>query len=214
MPSHDPLFTSPREPSTIFPQSCRAATWLVILGIGAVSACGGRRPAPVTDIEPAITAPRTLPLARLFQLETAGPPPGDTSLTFVTGSPRIVVLYHAGESIVFARLSFGAAAFGDSGQTVQLDVRPRPGIYGLDLTTSRPFRAGEATITFVYGRYFSAPARARQVYGGDVAFERALAVGQLITDGQVSLLPTTRPSPDNVQAALPTSGTYVVAAPQ
>jgi hypothetical protein len=125
-----------------------------------------------------------------------------------------VVLYHAGESIAFARLSFEAAAFGDSGQTVRLEVRPRPGTYGLDFTTSIPFRAGQAGITFVYGRYFSAPARARQVYGSDVAFEKALAVGQLLADGQVSLLPTSRPAPDNVQAALPIPGSYVVAAPQ
>ncbi len=153
-------------------------------------------------------------MARVFQLETAGPPPSDTSLMFVTGTPRVVVLYHAGESIVFARLSFEASAFGDSGQTVQIDVRPRPGIYGLDLATNLPLRAGQATITFVYGRYFSAPARARQVYGSDVAFERALAVGQLLTDGQISLLPTSRPGPDNVQAGLPIPGSYMVAAPQ
>ena len=153
-------------------------------------------------------------MARLFQLETAGPPPSDTSLTFVSGTPRVVVLYHAGESIVFAQLSFAAVAFGDSGQTVQVNVRPRPGIYGLDFTTSLPFRAGQAAITFAYGRYFSAPARARQVYGSDVAFERALAVGQLLGDGQVSLLPTSRPAPDNVHAALPISGSYVIAAPQ
>jgi hypothetical protein len=153
-------------------------------------------------------------MARLFQLETGGPPPNDTSLTLVSGTPRVVVLYHAGESIVFARLSFESAAFGDSGQTVQVTVRPRPGIYGLDVATSLPFRGGLAAITFVYGRYFSAPARARQVYGSDVAFERALAVGHLLNDGQVSLLPTSRPAPDNVQAALPIPGSYLLAAPQ
>lgn len=153
-------------------------------------------------------------MASLFQLETGGPPPGDTSVTFVSGTPRVVVLYHAGESIVFARLSFEAAAFGDSGQTVEVSVRPRPGIYGFDLTTSLPFRPGQAAATFAYGRYFSAPARARQVYGSDVAFERALSVGQLLTDGQVSLLPSDRPTPDNVRAALPVPGSYVVAAPR
>jgi hypothetical protein len=126
----------------------------------------------------------------------------------------VVVLYHAGESIVFARLRFEAGAFGDSGQTVEVNVRPRPGIYGLDLTTSLPFRAGQSAVTFAYGRYFSAPARARQVYGSDVAFERALAIGQVLTNGEVSLLPSERPAPDNIHAALPLPGAYVVAAPQ
>ena len=213
MPSHLSLLPSHLEPA-ISRQRLGRATWPVILTFAAVCGCGGRRPAPATDVQPAPTAPRTLPMARLFQLETAGPPPGDTSLSFVTGTPRVVVLYHAGESIVFAQLSFAAAAFGDSGQTVQVTVRPRPGIYGLDFTTSLPFRAGQAEITFAYGRYFSAPARARQVYGSDVAFERALAVGQLLGDGQVSLLPTSRPAPDNLHAALPISGSYVIAGPQ
>jgi hypothetical protein len=150
----------------------------------------------------------------VFILETAGPPPGDTSVTFTTGAPRIIVMYHGGESVAFARLSFGAAAFGDSGRSVQVDVKPRPGIYGLDLTTSLPFRAEQASVTFVYGRYFSAPARARQVYGSDVAFEKAVAVGQLLSDGQITLLPSIRPAADNLQAALPTTGSYIVAAPQ
>jgi hypothetical protein len=153
-------------------------------------------------------------MASLFQLETGGPPPGDTSLTFVSGTPRLVVLYHAGESIAFARLRFEPAAFGDSGQTVEVRIRPKPGIYGFDLASSLPLRPGQAAATFVYGRYFSAPARARQVYGSDVAFERALSVGQLLADGQVSLLPTDRPAPDNLRAALPAPGSYVVAAPR
>lgn len=164
--------------------------------------------------EPGSAAPRTLPLARTIALETAGPPPGDTSVTFTTGTPRVIVMYHGGESIAFARLSFDAAAFGDSGRAVQVDVRPRPGVYGLDLTTSLPFRGGQAAVTFVYGRYFSAPVRARQVYGSDVAFEKALAVGQLLPDGQVTLLSSARPAADNLHAPLPATGGYIVAAPQ
>jgi hypothetical protein len=126
----------------------------------------------------------------------------------------MVVLYHSGESIAFARLRFGATAFGDSGQTVQVEVHPRPGIYGLDFTTSLPFRAGMAELTFVYGRYFSAPARARQVYGSDIAFEWSLAIGRLLPGDQVELLPSTRPAADNLVASLPSAGSYIMAAPQ
>lgn len=158
-------------------------------------------------------APRVLPLARVFVLETSGPPPPDTSVTFTTGSPRVIVLYHGGESISFARLSFQAGAFGDSGRTVQVDVRPRPGIYGLDVTTSLPLR-GAAAVTFEYSRYFSAPVRARQVYGSDAAFERVLAVGRMLPNDQVELFPSTRPAADNLRAALPAPGSYVVVGPR
>lgn len=191
----------------------RGATWLRIAAVTAIWACGGRQSStPETQAGP--VAPRVVLLERVFVLETSGPPPGDTSVTFTTGSPRMIVLYHAGESIAFARLTFEARAFGDSGQTVRVDVSPLPGIYGLGLTTSLPFRAGEAAVTFVYGRYFSAPARARQTYGSDIATERALAVGRLLSESQVELLPSTRPAADNLSAPLPAPGSYIVAAPQ
>jgi len=155
-----------------------------------------------------------MPLAQLFLLETSGPPPSDTSVSFTTGVPRVIVLYHAGESISFARLSFEPGAFGDSGRTVQVDVRPRPGIYGLDFTTSLPLREGAASVTFQYSRYFFPPARARKVYGSDVAFERVLAVGRVLPDNQVELLASTRPAADNLRAAFPAPGSFIVAGPQ
>ncbi len=71
------------------------------------------------------------------------------------------------------------------------------------------------SIVFKYPRYFSAPARARAVYGSDVLYERALAVGQLLPNGTLlSLLPSSRPAADNLRAPLPAPGTYLVAAPQ
>ena len=175
-------------------------------------ACGGRQATPEPEAGP--VASRVLPLSRVFILETSGPPPSDTSVTFTTGTERVIVLYHGGENIAFARLTFQARAFGDSGRTVQVDVRPRPGIYGLDLASSLSFRPGEAAVTFVYGRYFSAPAAARRVYGNDVAFERALAVGRLMPNAQVELLPSTRPAADNLSAGMTAPGSYLVAAPQ
>lgn len=158
---------------------------------------------------------RTLPLARAIVLETSGPPPSDTSVSFTAGDAHTIVLRHGPpENIIFARLSFTAGAFADSGQTVTVEVRPRPGVYGLDVATSLPLRGGEATVVFDYARYFSAPSRARQVYGGDAAFEQALGVGRLLPDNQIELLPSTRPAPDNLAAGLPAPGSYLVAAPQ
>ena len=189
------------------------ATGFLLLALAAAWGCGARKPVTSPESPATPTAPRQVPLSRVIVLETSGPPPPDTSVSFTAGSPRTIVLYHAGENITFARLSFEAGAFADSGQAVRVDVRPRPGIYGLDLAISLPLRENQAAVVFEYSRYFSAPARARQVYGSDIAFERALAVGRLLPDGQVELLPSTRSAADNLRAALPAAGSYVVGAP-
>jgi hypothetical protein len=148
-------------------------------------------------------------------LETSGPPPADTAVTFTAGEPRIIVLRHGPpENIVFARLTFSAGAFAGDGQLVTVELHPRPGVYGIELTTSHPLRPNAATIAFEYARFFSAPTRARQVYGSDIAYERALAVGRLLPDANIELLPPLRPTADNLGAEMLVPGTYLVAAPQ
>jgi hypothetical protein len=184
------------------------ASWLCL-----AAACGGRA-RTATTAPPSVA--RVIPLAAAIVLETSGPPPSDTTVEFVTGAPRVIVLRHGPpENIEFAEVSFPPRAFGgDSGRPVTVEVRPRPGVYGLQVTTSLPL-AQEASITFKYARYFSAPARARQVYGSDVQYERALAVGQLIPSGPLlSLRPSTRPAADNLIGPMPAPGVYLVAAPE
>jgi hypothetical protein len=154
-------------------------------------------------------------MARVLVLETSGPPPSDTTVSFTAGQPRMIVLRHGPpENIVFARISFSSGAFGDSGQDVRVDVHPRPGIYGLDLATSRPLRERGASLTFEYARFFSGPSQARKIYGSDVAFERALAVGRLLPEGRIELLPDQHSIADRAAAELPGAGSYLVAAPQ
>jgi hypothetical protein len=116
------------------------------------------------------------------------------------------------ENIVFARVSFGSASFPDSGQSVTIEIRPQPGVYGLELTSTLPFREG-VTVEFDYARYFSAPARALQVYPTEAAFEQALAVGRLLPNNQVELLPTVSGELDHAAAAIAGPGSYLVAAP-
>jgi hypothetical protein len=183
------------------------ASWLCL-----AAACGGRAGGGAAEVGP--TAVRVVQLSTAIVLETAGPPPSDTSVTFTTGRSRTIVLRHGPpEDVVFAELTFPAHAFrADSGREVRVDVRPRPGVYGLDLATSLPLGDG-AAVTFKYARYFSAPARARAAYGSDVMYERALSVGELLPNGsQLALLPSTRPAADNLRSALPAPGTYLVAA--
>jgi hypothetical protein len=185
------------------------ASWLCL----AAAACGGSRTSG--DAERAEPAPgRVIPLAEAILLETAGPPPPDTTVTFTAGQPRIIVLRHGPpENVVFAEVVFPAPAFAEQGREVRVELRPRPGIYGLEVVTSLPIRDSVA-VTFKYARYFAAPAKARAVFGSDVAYERALAIGRTAANGMLALLATARPAPDVLQAPVPAAGIYVVAAPQ
>jgi hypothetical protein len=183
------------------------ASWLCL-----AVACGGRattagpKPGPGGVI-------RVVPLDSALVLETAGPPPPDTSVTFNAGVFHTIVLRHGPpDNLAFAELQFPPRAFAaDSGRPVTVTVRPRPGVYGVDVTTSLPLGTG-ASLTFKYARYFSAPARARAAYGSDVLYERALAIGQLQAAGRLGFLQSTRPASDNISAALSGSGSYLVAA--
>ena len=184
------------------------ASWLCL----AVAACGGRAPAPAT---PGTSLARLIPIGEAIVLETAGPPAPDTSVTFVAGERRAIILRHGPpENIVFTELWFMPETFGaDSGREVRVEVRPRPGVYGIDLASSLPIGPG-AYLVFKYARYFSAPAVARTVYGHDAVYERALAIGQIQPNGMLALLPSTRPAPDVLRSPLPAAGSYIVAAPR
>ncbi len=185
------------------------ASWLCL----AAAACGGSRSAGSGETAPPAGV-RVFPLSEAVVLETAGPPPPDTTVTFIAGEPRTIVLRHGPpEYIVFAELIFPPAAFAERGREVRVDVRPRPGVYGLEIATSLPIQ-GSAVVVFKYPRYFASSAKARAVYGSDVAYERALAVGRLLPGGMLALLPSIRPFPDLLQARLPAAGSYLVAAPQ
>jgi hypothetical protein len=148
----------------------------------ALAACGGRSGHKGVEPSPA----RVIPLASAIVLETAGPPPADTTVTFTAGEPRVVVLRHGPpENVVFAEVTFAAKAFhADSGRPVEVEIRPRPGVYGLDLLTSVPFSEG-ASVVFKYPRYFSAPAKARAVYGSDVLYSarRSASAGHRTVGG-------------------------------
>jgi hypothetical protein len=186
------------------------ATWLWLVA----AACGGGRARSSGEDRPAPDQVRVIPLAQAIVLETAGPPPSDTTVTFRTGETRSIVLRHGPpDYIVFAELFFPPTAFADSGRDVRVAIHPRPGIYGVDIALTQPVRQG-VTLTFKYARFFSAPARARAAYRTDVRYERALRIGRLEPDGLLRLFPSTRPASDNLQIGLPGPGTYLVAAPQ
>jgi hypothetical protein len=181
-------------------------------GALALAACGGR-PGPEDRVDPAEAALGTMPLDSVWQIETTGSPPGDTTVAFPAGRSRVVLVRHGPpENVVFAEVRFDSASFpGAGGTPVTVTIRPRPGTYGLALETSAPL--GRAEVTFRYAVHFQAPSGALAKYGSDIGVERALGIGRL-EDGVVTFLPTLRPAIDNLQAVIPSAGTYLVGAPR
>jgi len=164
--------------------------------------------------EPKALQPR--PLAQVFVLEAAGSQPDDTTLQLAPGTGRVVVLRRSAPDFgLFARVDLGDSTLklAGNGPTVGLNLRPRPGEYALELDVQGSLGKG-GVIQFSYGSHFVAPAGARERYGSDIYFERALAIGRLDANDQVVFLPTLRPGSDMLSAPLAGPGRYLVAAPR
>ena len=115
--SHREPLTTRESMAGIFRGLWGRASWLCL----AVAACGGARSPAGKDKTPAAET-RTIPLAEAIVLETSGPPPSDTVVTFTAGEPRVIVVRHGPpESIAFAELELprrglrGAGARGAGG---------------------------------------------------------------------------------------------------
>jgi hypothetical protein len=188
-----------------------------LFALVATLACGSPNPAAPAPRPPDTTGDpsRVYQLDQVFLLEVAGVPPEDTTLNVVRGARRVIVLRHGPpDNLIFADVTLPAEAFDSApgSDSVRVSVRPRPGVYGVDFESAAP--AAGAAVTFEYPVHFSAPADARRKYGSDAAFEAVLAVGQLLPNGGIRFLVSTRPASDNLRAALPGSGGYVVGAPR
>jgi hypothetical protein len=177
-----------------------------------VAACGGRGGSEAA-VDPALATLGTMPLEAVYQIETTGSPPADTTLSIPAGEPRVVLLRHGPpQNVVFAEVRFDTAAFqAAAGTPVSVTIRPRPGTYGLVLESGAPVRS--AQITFKYAVHFLAPSGALARYGSDIAVERALGIGRL-DGGTVVFLPSARPAIDNLRATIASAGTYLVGAPR
>lgn len=182
---------------------------VLLLGLG----CGGRSNVNTTGL-PEETVERTLPLADVWVLEAGGTPPDDTTQVVTAGRQRVVVLRNGAPDLTtFALLTFPDSAIKAApGTEVTLRVDVRPGVYGVDVSLDA--ETVGSRIIFKYARHFEAPVAAIQKYGNADNFERQLAIGLLNDDGTITLLPTRRPSQDNLSAPFRGSGSYVVAGPK
>jgi hypothetical protein len=178
-------------------------------------ACG-RPISPVTTSPGATPATRVLPAERYYVLEMTGVPPEDTVVTISTRSARTIVLRHGPpDNTVFAELTYPEGAFGGSAapDSVTVTVHPRPGVYGVDITSPVPPGPG-ALLRFKYPIHFAAPVAALAQYGSSARLEQALSIGLRREDGSCALLPSDRPAYDNLEAPLGATGTYLVVAPK
>jgi len=184
-----------------------------LLALALAAACGGRRNINSSP-QREETTERTLPQADVWVLEAGGTPPDDTTLTLIAGHDRVVVLRNGAPDLAtFAVLTFPDSSLKAAvGAPVELTVRIRPGVYGLDIDCK--VETAGARITFKYARHFEAPTAAQKKYGSDEAFERQLAIGRLNDDGSILLLATRRPNEDNLSAPINGNGSYVVAGPR
>lgn len=180
---------------------------------GLVVGCGKSKPSTAPD--PRVPK-QVLPASQLFVLEMSGIPPEDSAVTFAVNQPRVVIVRHGSpDNTVFAELTFPDSVFWtkDGPDSVTVVIRPRPGVYAMDLAmTVIPNRG--ATIRFKYPVHFVPSADALQKYGSVGRYEKALSVGMLADGENYALLNSQRPASDNLEAALPGPGTYVVAAPR
>jgi hypothetical protein len=186
-----------------------------------LAACGGKTAAgPAApkrdDMKPRVVLPAT----QLYILEATGIAPADTMVSFLSGTRRTIVLRHGPpDNTVFVELFFPADAFPvpkDSlvpRDSVRLELHPRPGQYGLDVTMSATPERG-ATIRFKYPVHFGAPVAAIERYGTRGRYERALMVGIRMDSTSFGLFESERPASDNLVAPFLGSGTYLVAAPR
>jgi hypothetical protein len=123
----------------------------------------------------------------------------------------VIVRRGAPDNSLFARVAVPAGVPG--ADSIRLTLRPRPGLYGLDVEVHGTLPAG-VELTMSYAVHFVAPEGARARYGSDLGFEKALFLAQASPDGRLTFLPTSRPGSDLVRATLVGPGRYLVAAPR
>jgi hypothetical protein len=180
-------------------------------------ACGGNPPPLVVQPKtPTVTGnpSRAYALADVYVLEMSGTPPRDTTVALARGQRRVVVLREGEpDNLTFADVVFPPASLARAtADSVRVALRPRPGVFGLDIASATPLDS--VRITFKYAVHFDAPADAIKQFGNAVSFERVLAIGQLLPDNKVVFLLSTRPASDNLSAMVPGAGSYIVGAPK
>jgi hypothetical protein len=183
---------------------------LAALATAVVPGCAGRSPG-VSGAALAGEPTGRLPAGRVFIMEMSGIPAEDT---FLAGTARTILLQHGPpDNTVFAEVAFPTGSFPGGSDSVSVTLKPRPGVYGLEVAMPRAPGPG-ATIRFRYPMHIAPPRAAEIRYGTRAKLEAALVVGRVLEGGTIGLLASSRPASDNLQAPLAGAGTYLLIAPR
>jgi len=186
---------------------------LAALATAVSAGCAGRSTG-ASDAELGGKPTGRLPANRIFVMEVSGIPAEDTTVTFKAGTARTILLQHGPpDNTVFAEVAFPAGSFPGGTDSVAVTLRPRPGVYGIDIEMPRAPGPG-ASIRFRYPMHIAPPLAAESRYGTRTKLEAALVIGRVLEDGAIGLLASSRPASDNLEAPLAGAGTYLLIAPR
>lgn len=182
-----------------------------------ISGCGSPAPVAAPSPDGTVQVPtgpvvvRTAPRGETAPVEVGGIAPNDTVVVLRRGEPRVVILRHGPpDRAEFVELTLPATVFARAPRdTVQLTIKARPGVYGVDLSADADWGPG-TQIAFKYAVHFYPPADAVRRYRTLTEIDRRLTVARRERNGDLTLYLSTRPSPDVLRAYIPGEGTYVM----
>jgi acetamidase/formamidase len=185
--------------------------------LAGLAACGGAgapvAPVPGTAVQvpEGPVAVRVAPRGETEAVEVGGIAPNDTVIALRRGQGRTVILRHGPpDRTEFVEVFLPSTVFARAPRdTVQVTIRARPGVYGIDLSADADWGPG-TEIAFKYAVHFYPPADALRQYRTLTEVERRLTVARRERNGDLTIYLSVHPATDVLRAFIPGEGTYVM----
>ncbi len=195
----------------------RPATGLTALALLLPGCRGGSAPVVQPGPNGTVQVPtvpvavRTAPRGETSPVEVGGIAPSDTVVMVRRGEPRVIILRHGPpERAEFVELTLPPTVFARAAKdTVRVTIKPRPGVYGVDLSADADWGPG-TQIAFKYAVHFYPPADAVRMYRTLTEIDRRLTVARREQNGDLTIYLSTRPAPDVLRAFIPGGGMWVM----
>lgn len=184
---------------------------LALLGCGSGAPPAGPSPDGTPQVPAGPVAVRTAPRGETEPVEVGGIAPSDTVVTIRKGESRVVILRHGPpDRAEFVELTLPATVFARAAtDTIRVTIRPRPGVYGVDLSADADWGPG-TEIAFKYAVHFYPSADAVRRYRTLTEVDRRLTVARREQNGDLTIYLSTRPALDVLRALIPGEGTWVM----